>query len=299
MIPTNISIRNIHRALGELGRKVGAAIKTLEMQTPSAQHQNRMAGGLTVARAILDLGVNMTDLKKEGDIWKGHKQLVFRHFSEQRQEYLERIRTIIEKAKSAKADILVLPACTFPYHSKADLRLFRQEARGIPWVVGGLLKIEKGRREPRFSETWESWHRGRKRVAYDNETVGWLKMGTVSAMVAISSTIGMISYGWYKRSRVEPPLESHDLLALDLGHHQYSGRYLKTLRRVSQTIKSITPGRGLVLLSYWKYKNSKSKNRWSNPEFQSGMRFARTRIEHGMGEGEDWLDIFVLERKCK
>jgi hypothetical protein len=274
-----------------------ASSNKLKAPIPKLLNTSRTAGHLVVVRAILDLGVSMTSLKMVGDRWKGHKQLVHRNFSEQRQEYIERIRTIMVRAQRAKADILVLPACIFPYHSNADLRLFRQEAKRIPWVVGGLLKIEIVKGQPIYSETWEAWYRGRRRASHDNETVGWMKMGKVSAMVAISSTIGMISYGWYKKSRRDPPDEALDLLALDLGHHQYSGRYLKTLRRVFNSIKLMTHRRGLVILSFWKYKNSNSRVRWSNPDFYRGMRFTRHCVNQNIVQHGDWLDVFRLKQE--
>jgi hypothetical protein len=155
-----------------------------------------------------------------------------------------------------------------------------------------LLKISSSNGRTSYKETWEAWRKGKKVEGSHNESVTWLQAGKVSSMVAISSTIGIISAGEIDESVSLPPKKKSTLIAIDMGHHQYSGRYVKTLRRVFKSMKELAGQPDLVLLAFWKYRNSSTRIPWAMAEGGSKDKFFRHSIPHGMGEGVDYLDVF-------
>jgi hypothetical protein len=261
------------------------------------QRQLRGKGTTIVGRVIMDLRASMSELKNTGNMWKGHKTLVTGMLRRESSAYLQRIRAISEKARASGVDILIFPACAFPFESIRDLHRFRGATRSIPWVFGGLLKISSDNGRTSYKETWEAWRRGKKAEGSHNESVTWLQAGKVSSMVAISSTIGIISTGEIDESAALPPKKKSSLIAIDMGHHQYSGRYVKTLRRVFTSMRNLAGRPDLVLLAFWKYRNSSTINPWAMPESGGKEKFFRYSISHGMGEGVDYLDVFRTPAK--
>ena len=140
-----------------------------------------------------------------------------------------------------------------------------------------------------FSETIIVSTKNKLMEEFDSSIVKWLQISNISAMVAISSTIVNIKKDF---SKVEisdnyPPKNNSKVIAFDSGHHQYSGRYLKSLISVSKTLEQ-EYNTGQVFLSFWKYFKSSSKSVWVVPE----MTYERKQIING--NLVDYIDLFEI-----
>jgi hypothetical protein len=252
-----------------------------------------MKKDLVVGRVILDLGLSMSDLNRSPNKWRRHKIQVTKLLKDG-MEYRQRLSRIIRLAKREKIEILLLPACALATENLGDFRHYKKMLTDVPWVVAGRLSVTEEGGSGRFNETASVWHWGRRVAHFDSSEVIWLQMGRVSAMVAISSTIRMACDGEVRRSSVYPPRAHTGILALDMGHHQYSTRYLKALATV-QRILGVETSRSHVILSFWKWMNSSSKTSWTVPQRHIGRGFKRLALPSGDGINSDFLDVIEIK----
>lgn len=249
---------------------------------------------LIVGRAILDLGHSMSELGQASNKWHRHKQWVSKEFLKDPEAYRSRLRNLLDRALKEKVEILLLPACVLVWEHPGHLRAHMKMAEKLPWVVCGCLQIQLVDGKKTFAESALVIRRGRKVVRLDNTMVKWLQAGKISVMVAISSTIKWICEGDIELVPGLPPMEQTGIMALDMGHHQYSTRYLRTLGRVYKYLKARNR-KAIVLLAFWKFRPTGFKVKWMAPPNPRGVQFQRCVIPHGVDGGEDFLDILRLK----
>ena len=270
------------------------------MKTKKAVTQNsrktseKGRGRLIVGRTILDLGHRLSELAEVSDKWHQHKVWVTTEFLNDQQAYYKRLGRLIEKAIHEQVDVLIFPACAFVWDDHSQVHTFLRMIRKIPWVVFGCLHFQKKSKGFKFSETACVFHLGKEITYFKNTKVMALKTGETSLMVAISSTIGKICDGEVDEVQYYRPTKGDANIAISLGHHQYSNRFLKTLRRVWEHLTK-QGSEAIVILSYWKVRPTNSTQRWSIPVEPEGSEFHRCIIPQGRDGGEDFLDILSLK----
>ncbi|MCF6298075.1 MAG: hypothetical protein L3J08_08875 [Flavobacteriaceae bacterium] len=124
---------------------------------------------------------------------------------------------------------------------------------------------------------------------FDSSIVKWLQIGNINAMVAISSTITNIykNFSKVEISDIYPPNNNCKVIAFDSGHHQYSGRYKRSLEKVEKTLNKEYKS-GQVFLAFWKYLNSSTSEAWAKPN----MQFNRKKINYN--DNTDFIDVFEV-----
>jgi hypothetical protein len=85
-------------------------------------------------------------------------------------------------------------------------------------------------------------------------------MGQVSAFIAISSSIRHIGTQLAEAAR-RLTADNKVLFAFDLGHQQYGGRYVMTLKSIHRKMHHVF-GSAIVILAYWKHLNGNTKSSW-------------------------------------
>ncbi|MDR3609978.1 MAG: hypothetical protein P4L27_05415 [Ignavibacteriaceae bacterium] len=127
---------------------------------------------------------------------------------------------------------------------------------------------------------------------FDSSKVMWLQIKNINAMVAISSTITKI-YKDFSKVEVSDkylPKEKQPVIALDSGHHQYSGHYQNCLKNVVRKLnKEYTSG--MIFLAFWKYLNSKSDYIWAEP---SNLESVLRRFIVSTKNKNDFVDLFEV-----
>ena len=248
---------------------------------------------LIIGRAILDLGVSNRELSVSINKWRRHKSLVSNEFLDNPKIYRQRLDNIIEKGVKENVDILLLPACTLIWKHGYHLEQYRQISRKVPWVIAGRLRLKVGGLTGRYVEDAVVLRRGRPILQWDPYTVKWLKIGRVDAMLAISSTIKKVYDDETLRGPKASSKSSKAVVAISLGHHQYSTRFgIRTLGKVLRVLKTHNPGRAVVVLSFWAFKRSASRISWTAP---NGLDFTRHRIPLGEDGRDDILDILKIK----
>lgn len=258
------------------------------------QTQTRRTG-LRVGRTILDIGEPMSSLKSGSNIWHEHRRAISSYFVSNPSRYQARIRNILETAKASNVDILLLPACTLLYRNMNDLGFYRTAATDIRWLATGMLNIIQGVKPKNYLETAEVWQAGQSvaKIEFTDAHVEWLQMDSISAYVAISSSIKYVcSNEEVLPSKQHPPKQTTNSFGFDLGHHQYNGRYKKVLNSVLKSIDRRDGHKSAVILSYWKYLNGNANFRWSAPENAPWMRFQRIELPTPDHTLTDYLDVF-------
>ncbi len=251
--------------------------------------------GFRVGRTILDIGEPMSSLKSGSSMWHEHRRAISSYFVSNPSRYQARINNILETAKAGNVDVLLLPACTLLYRNPNELDLYRTAATSIRWLATGMLKIISSVKPKDFLETAEVWRAGQSvaNIQFTDYHVELLQMDSISAYVAISSSIKDIcSNENILKSKQHPPKEASSCFAFDLGHHQYNGRYKKTLNRVLRSINRRGEHKSAVILSYWKYLNGNANFRWSAPENAPWIRFQRIELPTPDHTLTDYLDVF-------
>lgn len=224
-----------------------------------------------MARAVLNIGLKPDELRELGstgtdfDMWLGHRRQLARTYLADKRRYVDRLGKLIANARENGAEILLLPACTFVYEAGGqagnELERYCELCRDIAWVVSGALGVE-GAEAGRTTETTVVLKNGEIVEDFVSGRAAIVQMGKVTSYSACSSSIGQIRGGTVFSSKAFPAVSGSPILALDSGHHQYGGRYLRTLNSVSKWLGLHHQEPNLAVLSYWKYRDGQTFSSW-------------------------------------
>jgi hypothetical protein len=215
-----------------------------------------------VGRVFLNIGVRMTE-GKDGDF----EQLTRAQFTPDPGAYRDRLVRLIERAREAGADVVLLPAGAFILSKKA-MPLSAYAVPDVPMVVAGGSD-DNGE----FAVVMRHGVAGER---FDAQRVHWLDAGRFTVLTAISSTIGKLIRD---ERRVEPVPSKHappdpnkPILLLDVGHNQYGARYhFNTLRCVARDAPPSGHPAALVLSS-WMWSSKGIACSWCQPEDRVTVR---------------------------
>jgi len=263
------------------------------MRTTTKRFNEKNGKALIVGRVILDFGLDMKAHRKKEDKWKAHKDWVAKEFLGNRKAYFDRLSKIIERAKDEGVELLVFPACAMIRHNTSHARRYRTLFRGISCVAGGVLSVTTRRGMQRYRESAGIWIEGRQALKLNSDAARGVSLPRVHILAAISSTIGQVADPKMGHLEALTGLaDSKRVLVMDMGHHQYSGRYLRTLRRVWMRVRDASHKRTVVVLAFWKYLGTKSETRWMEPKKGRRQKFERHRIPLSIDRSrEDFLDV--------
>ena len=228
-------------------------------------------------------------LQREGrGKWDAHGEAVHGLAFGDRRAYEHRLVGLADAAVEQGAEVLLLPACTFWHSARRPLVSYtRAMPGGITVVAGtngtdGEVPSAEGVVVCREGEIIDRHTGG----VLHSELLGW------SCMTAVSSTIALARDGVVQQAERHPPPASAPTILLDMGHHQYTGRYMLTLGSVARAVAKRRRRPAVAVLSYWKY-------RWTEPHSwwvaDAGVGWTPKRHQHRV-PGADWNDILdVIE----
>lgn len=239
--------------------------------------KNSSPKNLKILRLILHsnhrkMGHANNSLKGPG-FWK---HLKF-SFSRSLPDYQTRISAIIDDCLREKPDIVIFPACTAIWRYHAQLERYRREMKRLPCVAFGCLRVG----QPRLREHSEIWAHGKRLMKFDARWPIAVKLAGIPAVVAQSSTIKIVyQFPPLILPADRAPANAPYKLALDLGHGQYSGRYIRALR----TLKKMDMD---TVLSFWRNQHGQTKYDWVESPRNHSLK--RTELDHG-----DYMDKLVF-----
>ncbi len=252
-------------------------------------------GNLRIARIVLDIGVSKSKLKETGDPWTEHRNLISSKFSDNAPKYKSRIQRLLEKCIQENANVVIFPARTMIYRNKRELDFYLKISKEIPWVTSGSLKIEQGSNKY-INEYAEVLHFGKpvEKFNIESNIALWMQMDSFSSMIAISSTIDEIRKGKTRKSKILSPNSNSHVLVFDLGHHQYNGRYTRTMKSVLKSIETKSGKKKAIILAYWKYLNARPYYYWYEPD-SSWIKVNRILMKEENNVRVDFLDIIDIK----
>jgi len=150
---------------------------------------------LTIGRVIMDLGVSRNEFFPCNKPESKHKSIVIKIFWRDENEYFQRIERILKEAKEKQVDILIFPACAFIWTHTHHLRRYMRAMKKMPWVVAGILRLPRHKKQVRYIESAKVWSRGRKVFEIEYGTLIWIQLGKVSSMVAIAPGLKQLCTG--------------------------------------------------------------------------------------------------------
>ena len=212
---------------------------------------------MIIARAILNIEKTKNEIYS-GNPWVNHRAEVENYFLRNKDEYYNRIFDLINIAKSHNADILLLPAIGIVYSNKKELLNYLNYVENDMLIVSGTLDI--------------SQKNGEKAIFYNknNKKDHTMTMDSVYSILyrgipiygAISSTISNL----YKNKPVEEleddNFDKKKYIALDMGHHQYSGRYMLSIKAAHRFLMTKYGGKHIVILSFWRFNGGYINANW-------------------------------------
>jgi hypothetical protein len=242
-------------------------IKLTEGRKQTVEHK-KDAKPIRIGRVILNLLASNQERKEKGAKYNAQKLILRERFRISPEAYFERIKNILVAAENEKVDLVFFPADAFLLDSGYPLEKYQDLIKLFPFVVSGALNfknidydwIKKDR-----GETLNIFVSGSLAHKCGLKEVLWFQAGDYSIMTAISSTIRKIKKDEYKALDSNPPNLSSPVIVLDVGHHQYSGRYTRTMMSVHKHLNKKF-GKSIVIVSYWKYLKSISKSNWIEPK---------------------------------
>ncbi len=268
--------------------------------SPSAapSRTNPASGGsrIRVARAILNMGVTPSEFRALAKVvgetpWTAHRKLVTAQFRRDPATYNRRLTGLAHRAAEMGAQYLVLPACTVVHDAGTPAATVEAAFAELPCVATGRLELTAtGYRE--YAEVRAG---GAVIDAFNSDSARWMDGGAVDLFAAISSTIWCIGNNGMVRSSSHPPHSSRPALVLDMGHHQYGGRYIRLLDGVARRAAALVGGRRApVILSYWKYRDTEPVSGWWKPE-ESWITRTRFHEAWPAGGPTDIIDAIDIE----
>lgn len=197
---------------------------------------------------------------------------------------------LAERAAEEGAAILLLPACALVHDGRRSPSVDEAMAQ-LPCVATGCLELKRGADR----EYAEARSRGVVLHAFDNTHAHWLRAARLNLFVAISSTIKQVGHNGMVRSQRHAPDPARPALALDMGHDQYKGRYVRLLDGVRRRASGLHSGRrAAAILSYWKYRDTEPVSPWWKPE-EEWISSQRRHVSWREGGPGDLLDIIDLD----
>lgn len=255
-------------------------------------HEINSKKQIKIARIILDIGISLSELRQSEDKWNKHKEVISADYINDNEKYRNRIKKMIDKAKKQDVDIVIFPACTFIYLTEKEFDFYRSVSEKIDWVLSGTLKIN----ENGFKETGIILKKGKDFEEFNDGFVLGLNLGAISSRVALSSTIRKIRDDDIVNSEVSPVKENEEnILAFDLGHHQYTGRYKMTLQSINRVLNKKSKYGSAIFLSYWKYLNGFSNYYWYENNDHIDIKVNRQKLKVKDSKKVDYFDIFEID----
>ena len=246
---------------------------------------------IKIARIILDMGISRSELRKAGNKWLKHKEVISSNYNQDKDKYRKRIEKIIDKAYNQGVDILTFPACTFLYNNENELDYYRSLVGKIKWVFSGMLEIKKNS----YKENEIILNNGETLEKFDSSFVLGLNLDGISVRTALSSTIKKIRDNGIINSEVKPLSQNqNNILAFDLGHHQYTGRYKMTLQSINNVLSNEANRGSAIFLSYWKYLNGISNYYWYENNNKIYVNMNRTKFKVNKSNKVDYYDVFEI-----
>ena len=217
---------------------------------------------MIITRAILNIEKTKNEIYS-GNPWVNHREEVENYFLRNKDEYYNRIFDLINIAKYHNADILLLPAIGLVYSNKKELLKYLNYVENDMLIVSGTLDI--------------SQKNGEKAIFYNKNNIKdhTMTMDSVYSILyrgipiygAISSTISNL----YKNKPVEEleddNIDKKKYIALDMGHHQYSGRYMLSIKAAHRFLKTKYGGKHIVILSFWRFNGGYINSNWFYSNF--------------------------------
>jgi hypothetical protein len=240
---------------------------------------------VTVSRAVLGLDFGRDELKNTGDFehaWLAAYHQLRARYRENPEPYRRRIRRIAETAIEEGADWLVLPACGLIHLKEEGLTPYLDVLEEFSWVSSGAMSIPGGE--------WAMVMREGEVVEWFDDSKPWaLQMDSARVLTAISSTIGKYRDGTFDEVEEYPVGSEGRRIAVDMGHQQYTGRYVKTMRSVKRHLARDGEPDPLFILAYWHYSGAYRDYLWYEPRDAPFVFDTRTDILEGE-RVEDWVD---------
>lgn len=257
----------------------------------SRESASARGGQVRVARAILNMGVTPSEFKARDTLrWAAHRKVVTDQFRRDPAAYDRRLVRLAERAAEEGAAILLLPACALVHDGRRSPIVDEAMAQ-LPCVATGCLELQRGADR----EYAEVRSRGVVLHAFDNTHAHWLTAAGLNLFVAISSTIKQVGHDGMVRSQRHAPDPARPALALDMGHDQYKGRYVRLLDGVRRRASGLHGGRrAAAILSYWKYRDTEPVSPWWKPE-EEWISSSRIHVPWRDGEPGDLLDVVDLD----
>lgn len=250
-------------------------------------------GNLRIGRIVLDIGVSMNELKRGGDAWTKHIELISKDFINNTTVYRNRIKKLVQKCIDENVYVVIFPARTMIYRNKTERDFYKNISIDVPWVVSGSININKVS-NPDLEEHTEVFNHGKDIECFEIDIALWMQMDNFSSITAISSTITEIRKNNIRISKSSPPDENSHILAFDLGHHQYNGRYTRTMKSVLESIEIKSGKKKAIILAYWKYLNANPYYFWYEP-YSPWIKIDRKQVTVENDVKVDFLDIIDIK----
>jgi hypothetical protein len=233
---------------------------------------------MRLARVLMDL--QETKLKIDnGDKWENHRISLRNTFNKNSAAYIGRIKDIVSICIDEKIEMLILPACTLFYTNIEDYEKYLKLFTNIPIVYTGVLQQST----KSYKETANMICNGKVISDFDIQNIHIDNYKNYYFISAISSTIKEINELSSEDTSIP---KKNNVVIVDMGHHQYNGRYMRTLNSVTRHIKNeynIVP---FTALSFWKFKNAAINADWFVSEKNIGFK--------RLIRNNDFIDIMVI-----
>jgi|TARA_B100000315_G_scaffold251101_1_gene285306 hypothetical protein len=213
---------------------------------------------MIIARAIL----NLEKTKKEiyaGNPWVNHRAEVKNYFLRNKDEYYNRIFDLINIAKYHNADIFLLPAIGLVYSNRRENMKYLNYVENDMLIASGTLDISKkdGIEKAIF---YNKNNKIDRTITMDS--VYSIAYRGIPIYGAISSTISNLYTNKSVKELDDEKIDTKKYIAVDMGHHQYSGRYMLSIRRSHRFLMEKYGGKHLVLLSFWRFNGGNINSDW-------------------------------------
>ena len=124
---------------------------------------------------------------------------------------------------------------------------------------------------------------------FDEKSVNSTYYKDIPIYGAISSTITNLYNKQPVKELENENVDKKKYIALDMGHHQYSGRYMLSIQAAHNFLKTKYNGKHLVLLSFWRFNKGNTKSNW----YYSNLEIKKKRIN----SDNDFIDILEYDPK--
>ena len=237
---------------------------------------------MKICRAIMDLGWGKARVHSSKNPWMGHFEAVMERYQHSPSGYREDLQALAQTAKVRGADLLILPACALILDQQEPLDQLL-DSLDFDRLSAGVLRGDKEFAVSKISSGETFTFNSHKSIALSDKAMNLFS--------AISSSIKHFKNpSDYARLGSGPLRAQGHSIVCDMGHHQYSGRYMLTLKSVSRSLVQQGYEDGGVILSFWKYAGSQSRGDWA-----VGAKVQERVILQNEIGGHDYLDVMMLD----